>query len=291
MTNESPVLQSDLTCVKLFGDMLIFGGKQGFVGVGSVGLTTGVAEGVSRKVVYSISCKQGGGGNGGSGGAASASSNRNIAGAIAGAYPHSSAGSVTALAAGKRCNIFAAADSQGVVSLWYLNKDDDNLKYDKSPSKTNLGFYYKIKPALQATVNLTFLKTNESMNALVERVVHMEFFNCDRYLVVHTNKRLVLLVLSYPAQNPNYLFDAWVEVDRVTDPATEARFAFVAEESETRQHGEIYSCASKIVHWRVCESSTPSAASSSRKGAKCSIVKTEWTRDQFMRCVNKIKYL
>ena len=30
------------------GDMLILGGSQGFLGVGAVGLTTGVAEGSSR---------------------------------------------------------------------------------------------------------------------------------------------------------------------------------------------------------------------------------------------------
>lgn len=266
--------------------MMILGGKQGFVGIGSIGLTTGVAEGVSRKVVYCINCKQGGGG----GSSAGASGKGSIAGAIAGAYPHSATGVVTALAAGKKCNVFAAADTLGVISLWYLNKDDDNLKYDKSPKKTNLGFYYKIKPALQATVNLTFLKSADIKDALVERVLSLEFFNCDRYLMVHTNKRLLLIVMGY-GQSPNYQFEAWAEVDRVPDPTAEGRFAFACEDSETRQRGEIFATATKIVHWRVCESSTPSAAAASRKGGKCSVVKTEWTSEHLMKCVNKIKYL
>lgn len=292
LTNESPVLQSDLTVVKLFGDMLIFGGKQGFVGVGSVGLTTGVAEGISRKVMYCIACKQGTAAKASEN--ASKGSSKNMKGAIAGAYPHSTNYAITSLAAGKKQNIFAAGDSQGVISIWYLNKDDDAIKFDKSPNKTNLGFYYKIKPALRATVNLTFLKTPEVSNNTGEKIITMEFFNGDRYLVVSTTRRLLLLVLAQPVRNQaNFLFLGWLELDRLSDSInSEGRFGFCVNESENRSNGELFMCATKLVHWRVSETTNIVKRASADSGTTvCSVVKTEWTSEQLMNSLTKIKYL
>ena len=56
-TNESSDLKTELKCLRIYGDVILFGGTNGFLGVGAMGFTTSVdAQGEPQQVMFCVPC-------------------------------------------------------------------------------------------------------------------------------------------------------------------------------------------------------------------------------------------
>ncbi len=290
--------------VKVFGsDMVILGGSGGFLGVGAVGRTTGVALGRAHKVMYCVICRPPAATK-----SSSNSSSSNTA-PINTLYPHSDQSVITTIACGVTATIFAAADSEGTVSLWFLDRTDEALRLSESPSKTNLAFYYKIKPALQCALNVSsLLDRNQSAVWSEERVLGLQFLCDDRYLAVSTSHRLLLLLVTNASNGLSpttilpYRFAGWVEVDRVLVPDSTGLFGFHVEEQEVFVPGSGFGgnkkVASKITYWRalqnsVEENTSPNSSGSRKRAAlvRYTVSKFEWSSAMLISILNQMQPL
>eukprot|EP00981_Chlorochromonas_danica_P012272 scaffold4731_cov175-Ochromonas_danica.AAC.18 len=253
--NESPMLPADLSVVKIYGGLVIFGGSHGFLGIGMISRTTGAAPSahppappttatnmtsggpVDRASILVLNGEQPGGMRKGSvavteetarkvmfcwpcdsppAPTSSSSSSSSSAGPMqspAGesgldeghevpVYPHSqhSQNVITAITTGQRSAVFAAADSSGLVSLWHLPRS----KYLQSLNPHNVlsnrsmqAVMKKLKPRWLATLDLRQLTPPPPAPAITsEKVTKLQFAFNDSYLLISTQKRLLLIILS-----------------------------------------------------------------------------------------------
>lgn len=56
-TNEKPLLNVVLNCVKIYGDKILLGGNNGLLFVGTIGRTTGLSLETGKKVLYCVTCR------------------------------------------------------------------------------------------------------------------------------------------------------------------------------------------------------------------------------------------
>lgn len=223
-SNESPFLPTNLSCVKIYGDVALLGGTGGFVGVGIVGRTSPSIDdpNAARKVMFCFPCHsllsaahssdhhnaQGhdhlqrntsetskassldsvsGGGRGGR-------NNSHFGPVPSCTSPHSKYSTILCFASGQRNNVFAAADDMGTISLWYLEKTGGVSGCSSGKGKSQSRSLRP--PEFQSSVSLGSF--GSAGNHEGQRVIKMFFLPNDVHLVVCTNKRLLLLEINAP---------------------------------------------------------------------------------------------
>lgn len=202
-TNESCYLTSNLGCVKIYGDMALFGGSGGFIGVGVIGRTAASDDGSSRKVMFCIPCNESRGVSSDTTKSSSSDSGRRISdgpGVPFAFNPHTKESVIQCFAVGRNNNIFVAADNLGVISIWYLDKNNSPSRYAENPARHSKRMMDDMsracRPEYQSSATLNSM--GSSGNHKGQRVVKMHFLPNDTHLVVCTNKRLLLLELNSP---------------------------------------------------------------------------------------------
>lgn len=206
LTNEMPFHDSTLKCIKIYGDKLLLGGSDGFVGIGMVGKSTELSLSFLpqtekyRRVLYVVKCR---GPNSSllSGDDGQYSSRSKASTATTGVSPHDSSSEVRFFAYTDQSDIFVAADNQRLLSFWHLNKEHSAEELVMSPtSKRKPGFYYDCKPELQSVFNLASLdRDDESGGSFFadEQITALHFLPENSYLIVCTTMRLLLLEVTY----------------------------------------------------------------------------------------------
>lgn len=162
-------------------------------------------------------------------------------------YPHSTSADITAIAVACYNSIFAAADSSGVISLWYLPRNPKlgNLSVRSSISNPSgmKKLYKRLKLYVITVLNIKncdapFAQqtdTNKSLSKkkmqallsgsggvdgeITERIIKMKFLYQDSYLLVCTNRRMLLFCVQY--QQSSMGFSAMM-----SQPSTVATSAF-----------------------------------------------------------------
>lgn len=196
-TNDSPFLTSNLKCVKLYGEMVLFGGSNGFIGVGVTGRAPAVDDTPARRVVYCIPSNDSTVRTDTSPKNSSSSAAMSVDGSFLGVNPHSKESTIKCFAVSHKSNIFAAADSLGIISLWYLQKTiQEPSPQTKSAGKkgTASQLMTSIKTEFQSSVNL--IGMGSSGNHKGQMVISMQFMPNDTQLIVCTNKRMLILQLN-----------------------------------------------------------------------------------------------
>lgn len=163
--NESSDLRTSLKCLKIYGDIILLGGSNGFLGVGAMGFTSSVdAEGSPMQVMFCVpygnnqhdpsgpNSPMRGSGDGEPSFqypsdpseswrspqqkyARSGSFMMNPSGP---GFPHRRTSTVVSIAAAQEAHRFVAADDEGTLSLWYFHKHNaisENLENLKTPRK------------------------------------------------------------------------------------------------------------------------------------------------------------
>jgi hypothetical protein len=269
--------------VKIYGDYLLFGGTKGYLSLGVLSKTKS-----SAMVLNSNNTSGGGGGNVSTakrvvftvplidkvlesssqyaneqirkssvtnateaGVGATPTSTAIIMPAITMNYPHSSSGDITAIGIASYSSVFAVADSNLLVSLWYIPRNPklNNLSVRSSVSNPNgmKKFMKRLKVHVITVLNIrqcdysnnadqsqpgssspnTSEKLsggssskkgaekrksgssrqfshdgNNNINKLEERIVKLKFLLNDAYLLVCTNRRMLLLAIQYQQASP-----------------------------------------------------------------------------------------
>lgn len=212
---------------------MIIGGSRGFLGICCVAKSTrmnlnlnlhnhGPTNGVN-KVLYTIPCKN----------VLPTGSKSNH---WMTAFNHASHATILHIAASTStpCDIFAAADDQGFVSLWRLPRDaqsspipagststsasSSNLSNTAcldalyNPSNKKPGFYYDVKAEFQSFLHLSQCRKRsaedrQELDGEVERITDLRFIDDEMSLLsmnlmVSTNKRLLLCQLACESDSP-----------------------------------------------------------------------------------------
>lgn len=148
--------------------------------------------------------------------------------AIALNYPHQPSGDITAIGVAQCSSVFAVADSNLLLSLWYIPRNArlHNLSVRSSVSNPNgmKKFQKRLKVYVITVLSLKQLdahpessSNNKSSsnkkrksgssrqfsqdNAIVERVLKLKFLLNDSYLLVCTNRRMLLLAVQFQPQS------------------------------------------------------------------------------------------
>jgi hypothetical protein len=237
-TNESADLRAELRCIKIYGDVILIGGSNGFLGVGAMGFTSSVdAAGDHMQVMFCVPCgttqvdptigsPQAGNSpitmrSPSKDGAMSPAGGLHRTASFMGSgegFPHKKTATVVSIAAAQEAHRFVAADDEGTISLWYYYKHNaisDNIEGLKTPRKGSRTPRPTTAPAggpkaqrrgsEKLMVRKPVLKgvlqlssIDLSGNYANERVVEMNFLLDETQLIVSTNKRLILLLLGKP---------------------------------------------------------------------------------------------
>ena len=240
--NESSDLRTSLKCLKIYGDIILFGGSNGFLGVGAMGFTSSVdAEGAPMQVMFCVpyGCNQHDP-SGPNSPMCSTSAEGEFSGATnpnesfcspkgkyarsgsfmmsAGpGFPHRRTSTVLSIAAAQEAHRFVAADDEGTLSLWYFSKHNaisENLENMKTPRK--MAHNQRSTPGRaqrrgseKLQVRKPILKgvlklssTDPTGSYAGERVIKMNFLMDESQLIVSTNKRLILLILGKASDQP-----------------------------------------------------------------------------------------
>jgi hypothetical protein len=152
-TNESADLRSVLKCVKIYGDVILIGGSNGFLGVGAMGFTSSVdSAGEPMQVMFCVPCgtTQQELGSGSAPNSPLRNSSNEAHSPVRGlhkstsfmgagpGYPHKKTATVVSIAAAQEAHRFVAADDEGTISLWYFYKQNaisENIENLKTPRK------------------------------------------------------------------------------------------------------------------------------------------------------------
>lgn len=247
---ESTSLPSDLSVLKIYGGLVILGGSNGFLGIGLISRTankdaTGAtrpteflapgskresitmlseptvapsaagAAGSVRKVMFCWPCQSSAEGKEDS----QSSLSRSLSDESIPIYPHSAANAnyITALAEAKVSPVFAAADSDGVVSIWQLPRSKYLQTLNPHSVLSNRSMHTimkRLRPRLIGVINVNNLSHDQgqvfdkpsskrSENA-PEKVMKMQFVANDSYLIISTQRRLLLVTL-HTQQEADYL--------------------------------------------------------------------------------------
>jgi hypothetical protein len=160
-------------------------------------------------------------------------------------YPHASntSNEITAIAVASTLSVFAAADSNGLISLWYLPRNPNlgNCSIKSSVSNpTGLKklmkrlklyiitvlnikqcdsfFTQQTEPSSSSTSSTwqngterasgksgkSPQKNTSSLPDIKERIVKLKFLASDSYLLVCTNRRMLLLAIQYQQFHPQF---------------------------------------------------------------------------------------
>lgn len=163
--NESADLRTSLRCLKIYGDIILLGGSNGFLGVGAMGFTNSVdADGSPMQVMFCV--PYGNNQHDPSTSPMRSGSNdldtsmempanaydswrsppRDTTFARSGSFlmnqgpgfPHRRTSTVVSIAAAQEAHRFVAADDEGTLSLWYFHKHNaisENLENLRTPRK------------------------------------------------------------------------------------------------------------------------------------------------------------
>ena len=246
-TNEKPFNEIELHCIKIFGDVVLLGGSQGFIGVGTIGMTTDLTMGSSghQRVLYSVPCRTDSHTLQRVGYKGPDVKNQTF---ITG---HLFESTIKCIAVNSQHHIFIASDDNRTISIWLFEQETSNNNTTngqpsmmlQSPQKKKAGFYYNIKPQLQSLLHLSEL-TNSSDNELFanEMIVSLTFLRPDSisYLLVSTTKRLLLLSIGshyefneLRGENSHsyYKIIGYTELDRIVTSKQHALFSLAMFES------------------------------------------------------------
>lgn len=157
-TNESADLRSVLRCIKIYGDVILIGGSNGFLGVGAMGFTSSVdAAGEPMQVMFCVPCgttqqeptvsaahspitfRSGSNDSTGASPVKTLNKTSSFMGAGPG-FPHRKTATIVSIAAAQQAHRFVAADDEGTISLWYFYKQNaisENIENLKTPKKSN----------------------------------------------------------------------------------------------------------------------------------------------------------
>ena len=304
MVKESNFLQSRVRLhnIKLYGDLILFGGTEGFIGLGFITPTQDEdPAAAASSPSLSIKCL--------SLDIASASASDNII------NPHSKAASITGFAVAEKSAVFASFDSMGCFSLWHHPRHSNLCSLSAADSvirSSAAGTEYKEsgkRPELICHVDVNSLVSSDPMNGTAaERIMKLSFVCSDTYLLVSTNRRLLLFVIQHSKQSEMGQSDSfksfgtnstieglssWIEVDRSLEGCRSIfDMHFKEEHWFTKDPGtQERTCHVKrrIVQWRLMEDE-PSNASTSAT-VPCTVSRFEWTEDMFQDALNNGKPL
>jgi hypothetical protein len=183
--------------------MALLGGSGGFIGVGVIGRTAASDDGSSRKVMFCIPCNESRLTSNDTSKSSSTDSGRKVSdgpGLPFAFNPHTKESVIQCFAVGRSNNIFVAADNLGVLSIWYLDKNNSPSRYAENPARHSKRMMEDMsrncRPEYQSSTTLNSM--GSSGNHKGQRVIKMHFLPNDTHLVVCTNKRLLLLELNSP---------------------------------------------------------------------------------------------
>lgn len=262
LPNESPIIPSDLKCIKIFGDVLLLGGSKGYLAVGLPHTKTALPAAAavspsspplaspgeappqpspksSKKApppvtlaLYCFSCTPSGGGD--------------VKESLR--FPHDPTSSITCFAVSVAHSTFFAADNRRVISIWSCDRANGVMsatleKKLKAPASV-AAMDLPPMPKLQYSINLSRIDPTGAYRD--EKIKSLKLILSDKYLLVSTSNRLVLFICSYatpslstpdaspqqamvtpPAANrggAQSRLTAWVELDRGI-PGTEGVFS------------------------------------------------------------------
>lgn len=234
--DETPLIPADLSIVKIYGGITIFGGSHGFLGIGLISRTTGEspaamaaaaaasatsitpgpADGASsgieyhphiRKAMFCWPCTDAITED--TPGASTAPTDNPTASPTSSPHLPQAHNFITALAVAKNATVFAAADTNGVISLWHLPKSKYLHTLNHLTVLSNRSMHTVIKrlrPKLIAAVNVHNLSheqgqvfdkpSSRPQDTTLEKIIKMQFVVNDNYFLISTQKRLLLLTLK-----------------------------------------------------------------------------------------------
>jgi hypothetical protein len=221
--------------IKIFGDLVVLGGSEGYIGIGTIGMTTDLTMGSNhQRVLYTIPCRADG-------------PTRQRAGAksckdAAFLTGHGPSSTIKSLAVSVANHFFVAGDDARTITLWHFEQEpiapDANTTTSmmlQSPQKKKAGFYYNIKPELHHVFELSDIDPERCFSQ--EKIVSLQFLRLTdvhtghrdgHHLLVSTTQRLLLLEIGVhytfgeekgeELKVPQHKVLGWVELDRVANP-------------------------------------------------------------------------
>ena len=271
MEDESPFMPAHLTTLKIYGDVVLVGGEQGFLGYGIVSRTSAtvesntsrmtmatLAEGSkmdntnmngSRKVVYCVPFFAAPGTD------TFAKINHTHNGLLASlsgslGCPHDADSIITTFEPALTASVFVVGDNKGKISLWHMprNKELCSLSPNSVINTHAIRRITKrLKPELLSVLDLssmdstkpsdTTFAAGKNFDASVdhsERVIKLHFYSEDEYLVISTNRRLLLVTLKSEMDPTGSKFCMYDGLSRSRSDSIESVAAMATRVSQTK---------------------------------------------------------
>ena len=280
--NETPFVNIKIEAVNIFGDYVLLGGSDGFVGIGTIGKTTDLTVGEQTNVLYVLPVTN------------------------AGKSAHENSATVKFFASAG--NVVVAADNKRTLSFWSIDparEESNSSMMLTSPSKKPTGFYYNIKSEFNSTFNLSQLDPQGKYAA--EVVLGLQFLqdHDKNHIIVSTSKRIILLGMEH-GENGAVSVVSYNQLDEV-DEGQYGLFALnlyeVAEQPKDKgrggpgagglgvshsmighahhnnnnQKGEVKGKNIKIVYWKITGSDGSTKATDSSAENICMAARSEWS--------------
>lgn len=195
LTNEMPLTQPNLRCVKIYGDKILLGGARAFLAVGMIGRTTDLSFGPHHRVLYVLPVCQQGSGTAGSLFSEEDASPRPDP--LNTRFGHNNDAEICFFAWAELTDIFVAGDNCRTLSFWFLPKEQTSqeLVTSPNPSSRRPGYYYGCRPEFQSSFSLS--QVDPERRFADERITALTFLKEHTHLLVSTTKRLLLLEVAY----------------------------------------------------------------------------------------------
>eukprot|EP01038_Epipyxis_sp_PR26KG_P009071 gene9071-12233_t len=291
-TNESQRLQfevlspvdttnlgTELIGCKVYGEVILFGGTGGFIGIGIIkrpkdrektppgGIHRLIMNCIPVPIPVVITTKEN-----------NSTKTINNSSTISNIHPNDSA--IICFAIGTVSNIFIAGDDQNNISIWYYEKQNDIFNYTHtaytggalaaqtvvSPGKAAASAAVatalasgSLLPLFQSSINLSITDSSKLYND--EQINKMYFLPNDQYLIVSTSRRLLMFVGNFTQQinrdatdgtNENIRLKSWVEIDRALPGKCGVFALFVSETFIPLSPGaSMAELRRKIIQWKI----------------------------------------
>lgn len=304
-------MPAHLTSLKVYGDVVLLGGEQGFLGYGLISragtndssvarMTMATMEAgksntntnSSRKVIFCIPFFA----------APGTSTYSKVAATHNMTYnaelgcPHDADSVITTFDSAKTSSVFVVGDNKGKVSLWHMPRNKELCSLSPN-SVINCHAIKRItkrlRPELVATLDLSSMDSTKpsdttfaggkNFDASVdssERIIKLTFYCEDKYLVISTNRRLLLITMKSEEDSTGKFtmydglsrsrsdsiesvaamaarvqhskiitgFDGWIQIDRAM-PGRKAVFSMYIGPEKKKKETDVR----KIVQWKVLE--------------------------------------
>lgn len=291
-SNETPFVNVKVENVSVFGDYIMLGGSDGFIGIGTIGKTTDLTVGEQKNVMYVIPVLNNG------------------------KAAHAADSSIKFFACSQ--NLVVVADNQRNLSLWTVDSarvENSESMMLTSPSKKPTGFYYNIKNEFNSMFNLSQIDPQgKYANEIILTIGFLQE-NDKNHLVVSTSKRIVLLGINTP-EGGEAKVDSFSPLDEVDD-GQYGLFALSLIEVEEKdkqanpRHGgnhlnishsmvshnthsgskEVKGKNVKIVYWKVTGSDGSTKATDTNTENICMAARSEWSIEAMNEILTNMRKL